>query len=130
MEIYQIRWSIEVMFKELKQYLRIEKCRSLDFDAQIADTTMRLTQHIILTVKKRFESYETLRGVFRHSQQALQEMVLAERLWIIFLAIAKELGEVLDMDVTELIEKMIWHKETECVIYKMLAPNETLNKAA
>lgn len=129
-EIYQIRWSIEVMFKELKQYLNVEKCQSLDFDAQIADTTLRLMQHLILTFKKRFESYETIGGVFRSAKSQLQEMVLAERLWLLFLEIVKELGEVLDIDVTELIEKMIWHKETENIIYKMLAPDDTVSKAA
>jgi len=129
-EIYQIRWSVEVMFKELKQYLYIEKCQSLDFDAQIADTTIRMIQYLILTFKKRFEYYETLGGVFRHSQEMLQEMVLAERLWLLFLAIVKEIGELLDIDVTELIEKMIWYKETETLINKMLITNDKCNKAA
>jgi hypothetical protein len=129
-EIYQIRWSIEVMFKELKQYLHIEKCQSLDFDAQIADTTIRMMQYLILTFKKRFESYETLGEVFRHSQEMLQEMVLAERLWLLFLAIVKEIGETLDIDVTELLEKMIWVKETENLINKMLINNDKCNKAA
>jgi hypothetical protein len=129
-EIYQIRWSIEVMFKELKQYLYIEKCQSLDFDAQIADTTIRLIQYLILTFKKRFECYETLGGVFRHSQEMLQEIVLAERLWLLFLAIVKEIGETLDIDVSELIEKMIWCKETEDLINRFLIINDKCNKAA
>lgn len=129
-EIYQIRWSIEVMFKELKQYLHIEKCQSLDFDAQIADITMRMIQYQILTFKKRFESYETLGGLFSQSQNILQEMVLAERLWLIFLEIVRQVGEVFDIDVNELIEKMIWHKETENSIYKLLVPDDTFNKAA
>ena len=129
-EIYQIRWSIEVMFKELKQYFHIEKCQSLDFDAQIADTTIRMIQYLILTFKKRFEDYETLGGVFRHSQEMLQEMVLAERLWLLFLAIVKEVGETLDIDVAELIEKMIWFKKTENLINKLLIINDKCNKAA
>ena len=130
-EIYQIRWSIEVMFKELKQYLQIEKCQSLDFDAQIADTTLRLIQYLILTFKKRFECYETIGGVFRHSQEMLQEMVLAERLWLIFLEIVKEIGEILEIDVTELIEKMIWCEKTENLISQFLLINKPPgNKAA
>lgn len=129
-EIYQIRWSIEVMFKELKQYLNIEKCQSLDFDAQIADTTLRLIQHLILTFKKRFECYETIGGVFRSARSGLQEMVLAERLWLLFLEIIREIGETLEIDVTDLIEKMIWHKETENLICKLLSPGEQFNKAA
>jgi hypothetical protein len=129
-EIYQIRWSIEVMFKELKQYLQIEKCQSLDFDAQIADTTLRLIQYLILTFKKRFECYETLGGVFRHSQELLQEMVLAERLWLLFLEIVKEIGEILEIDVTELIEKIIWCEKTENLISQFLMLNSPGNKAA
>ena len=129
-EIYQIRWSIEVMFKELKQYLHIEKCQSLDFDAQIADITMRMIQYQILTFKKRFESYETLGVLFSQSQNILQEMVLAERLWLLFLEIVRQVGEVFDIDVNELIKKMIWHKETENIIYKLLVPDDTFNKAA
>ena len=129
-EIYQIRWSIEVMFKELKQYLHIEKCQSLDFDAQIADTTLRMIQYLILTLKKRFECYETMGELFRQSQDTLRGMVLAERLWLLFLEIVKELGEILEIDVTELISKMIWYKETEDLIYKLLILNKEVNKAA
>ena len=36
MKYYQIRWSIEVFFKECKQDLNINKCQSTDFDAHIA----------------------------------------------------------------------------------------------
>lgn len=129
-EIYQIRWSIEVMFKELKQYLHIEKCQSLDFDAQIADTTIRMIQYLILTFKKRFDDYETLGELFRQSKETLQEIVLAERLWLLFLAIVKEIGDVLDIDVTELIEKMIWVEEAENLINKLLITNDKCNKAA
>lgn len=36
MEYYQIRWSIEVFFKDCKQNLRLNACQSTDFDAHIA----------------------------------------------------------------------------------------------
>jgi len=49
MEVYQIRWSIEVFFKECKQYLNLGKCKSSCFDAQIADTTIIMLQHIMLS---------------------------------------------------------------------------------
>jgi hypothetical protein len=41
-EIYRIRWSIEVFFKEAKQLLNLGGCQSNDFDAQIADTTISM----------------------------------------------------------------------------------------
>jgi IS4 transposase len=43
LEIYQIRWSIEFFFKEMKQYLGLEKCQSKDFDAHVAHTTLAIT---------------------------------------------------------------------------------------
>ena len=56
-EIYQIRWSIEVFFKEARQLLGMGNCQSNDFDAQIADTTITLIQHILLTLRYRFDHY-------------------------------------------------------------------------
>ena len=41
-ERYQIRWSIEVLFKECKQYLSLGRSQNTDFDGQIADTTLAL----------------------------------------------------------------------------------------
>ena len=37
-ETYQIRWTIEVLFKECKQYLQPGGSQNTDFDGQIADT--------------------------------------------------------------------------------------------
>ena len=40
MKTYGIRWTIEVMFRECKQYLQLGNCQSRVFDAQIASITM------------------------------------------------------------------------------------------
>ena len=55
-EIYQIRWTIEVFFKESKQLLGLGRCQSNDFDAQIADATITMIQHILLTMRYRIEN--------------------------------------------------------------------------
>lgn len=39
-EVYQIRWNIEVLNKECKQYLGLGTCAGRDFDEQIADCTL------------------------------------------------------------------------------------------
>jgi len=39
LEIYSIRWTIEVFIKETKQHLKLGTCQSRDFDAQIAHIT-------------------------------------------------------------------------------------------
>ncbi|MEJ7677706.1 MAG: transposase [Segetibacter sp.] len=65
MEQYQVRWTIEVFFKESKQYLNLGGCQSKSFEAQIADTTITLIQYILLTLRKRFDDYETRGEIFR-----------------------------------------------------------------
>ena len=56
MEIYSIRWTIEVFFREAKQQLGLGKCKSRDFDAQIASITYL---HITVgpTITRRWEAY-------------------------------------------------------------------------
>lgn len=39
-EVYQIRWNIEVMNKETKQYLGLGGYQACDFNGQIADATL------------------------------------------------------------------------------------------
>lgn len=46
MEYYQIRWTIEVFFKECKQNLGFNSCQSTDFDAQIASISILSLIHI------------------------------------------------------------------------------------
>ncbi|MDR3252965.1 MAG: transposase [Tannerella sp.] len=57
-EKYQIRWSIEVFFKDAKQLLNLGGCQSGNFDAQIADTTVTMIAYILLAFRYRFDHYE------------------------------------------------------------------------
>ena len=73
MEIYGIRWTIEVFFRECKQYLQLGTCQSSNFDAQIASVTITFILYTILAYLKRMESYETLGDIFRLAQQDICE---------------------------------------------------------
>ena len=84
MKIYGLRWTIEVMFKEMKTYLNLGKCQSNDFDAQIADATISSILYILLAYVKRVESYETIGELFQCINEEIREKTLAERLWAIF----------------------------------------------
>ncbi len=78
MEVYAIRWSIEVFFKECKQNLLLGKCQSNDFDAQIADTTLCMVRYILLSYCERIRYGITIGGLFRElSQAAIKEDLLA-----------------------------------------------------
>ena len=110
-ELYQIRWSIEVLFKECKQYLQLGRSQNTDFDGQIADTTLVLITYTILTLQKRFESYETMGILFREIQTDLLELTLWERLIRQVLRMIINLFEVLDIALEEVMAKLIRNDE-------------------
>ena len=101
LELYQIRWSIEVLFKECKQYLRLGKSQNTDFCGQIADATLTMITYTILTLYKRFLAYETLGGLFRDTQKDMLEKTLCERIERVILKILCDLLEFLCIDVEQ-----------------------------
>jgi hypothetical protein len=110
MEQYQVRWTIEVFFKESKQYLNLGGCQSKNFEAQIADTTITMIQYILLTLRKRFDDYETRGEIFRATGEEMMEQRLHIRLWELLIAIIKIMVETLDMiieDIDACINKII-----------------------
>jgi len=104
---YATRWSIEVFFKEAKQYLGLGKCESRDFDAQVAHTSLCLIRYNILSVAKRFGSYETLGELFRRAGAETLELTICQRIWLILLALVAEVAAILEVDPEMLMEKLI-----------------------
>lgn len=84
MEVYSVRWTIEVFFREVKQHLRFGKCQSQDFDAQISHVTTTYILYTFLAYFRRVNDYETLGGLFEHVKDEMIEKNLAERLWDMF----------------------------------------------
>jgi len=84
METYSVRWTIEIMFKELKQHLHLGKCKSQDFDAQIADITISLILFVFLSYYKRVSDYESLGTLFIAIKDDICEKNLAQRIWEMF----------------------------------------------
>jgi len=119
-ELYQIRWTIEVLFKECKQYLRLGGSQNTDFDGQVADVTITLATHTILSLQKRFSSYETMGELFRETQQHLLELTLWERLVKVFLKIVIQLAMILNVDVEEILEKLMQSDQTSKQLLSIL----------
>ncbi len=65
MEVYQIRWSVEIFFREAKQLLNFGQCKSSNFDAQIADTTISMIQYTMLSYCKRINYQTSLGDLFK-----------------------------------------------------------------
>ena len=72
------------MFRELKQHLKLGKCQSRDFDAQIASVTISMILYIFLSYFRRMNAYETIGGLFERIKDELCEKNLAQRLWELF----------------------------------------------
>lgn len=105
--IYSIRWSIEVFFKESKQYFKMGKSQSHDFDAQIADITIATMQYNIFSLAKRFAAYETLGQLFRDTKTNVVELTIAQRLWQFILELIEVISDILDIDYNELIVNIL-----------------------
>jgi hypothetical protein len=130
-EIYQIRWTVEVFFKEGKQLLGLGKCQSKDFDAQIADTTITMIQHILLTLKYRFEHYETKGALFNHVREGIIESRLNERLWGLFIELIRLIEVLFDgVDEMELWERILNDEKAYEMINRLLQDEPELHKAA
>jgi hypothetical protein len=106
-KIYSIRWSVEVFFKECKQYLMLGKCQSQDFDAQIASTTICMIQYNLLSVAKRFADYESLGEMFRNTKAETMQLTLAERIWQLIVEVLAVLAELIEIDTESLMEKIV-----------------------
>jgi len=102
MKLYQIRWGIEVFFKEAKQYLNLGKSQSTDFSAQVADTAITMIQYVLLTLKKRFSEYETKGGVFRAAKTEVISLTIDQRLWSLMLQILAVITDFLQMAVDDI----------------------------
>jgi len=125
MEQYQVRWSIEVFFKESKQYLNLGGCQSTNFDAQIADTTITMIQYILLTIRKRFDDYETRGEVFRATGEEMLEQRLHVRLWKLLIEIMKIIIETLNVvveDIDDAINRVINSDKLKGIL-ELISPN-------
>lgn len=121
-KIYSTRWSIEVFFKEAKQYLGLGKSQSQDFDAQIATTTICMLQYNLLSVARRFTDYESLGDLFRNTKAETIQLTVAERIWQIIVEVLSTLAELFEIDTEMLMEKLIADNEKieKLVNYKTL----------
>jgi hypothetical protein len=110
-KIYSIRWSVEVFFKESKQYLGLGKCQSQDFDEQIAHTTICMIQYNLLSITKRFTHYESLGELFRNTKAETIQLTVAEQIWQIIVEVLADLAELLEIETELLMEKLIADNE-------------------
>jgi hypothetical protein len=106
-EIYQIRWSIEVFFKESKQLLNLGGCQSSTFDAQIADTTITMIAYILLAFRFRYDHYQTMGGLFRAISTETLKKTIDIRLWELFIDLVKIVCQLIEKDFDEVMDLIL-----------------------
>jgi len=112
MDVYQIRWSIELFFRESKQNLNLGKSKSTCFDAQIADATISLVQYTILSFHRRITDYSSFDGIFASALEDAMQYSIASELQKIFLIIIEIFSNFADVDVIELTRSIFRDEQT------------------
>lgn len=107
MNVYQIRWSIEIFFRESKQYLNLGKCKSTSFDAQIADATISLTQYTLLAFHQRIREYSSFDGIFSAALEDAMQNSIAAKLQEMFWLVLEIFCDFAGVDVFDFIETLV-----------------------
>ena len=106
-ELYVRRWCIEVAHKEMKDLLNLGKCQCVDFAGQIAALSLCMIQYNIPGTVKRFESYETIGGLFAELTGETLELTVVQRIWGLIIDVINVIAEFLSCDPFELTENVI-----------------------
>ena len=94
-----MRWSIEVCFKECKQYLHLKGSQSQYFYSQIAHVSICLMQCSLLSLMKQGTSYETLGDLFLDTNADVLEVTLYERILFALKDFLEEFEKAVGRDV-------------------------------
>lgn len=120
--IYSQRWALEVVFKESKGLLGLGKCQSNNFAAQIASTSLICMQYNVLSVVKRFNSYETTGELFRQANQNTLELTITERIWGAMLEFVTAMADIFGFEDQDVFDAVI-NKSEElahvCDLYRL-----------
>ena len=125
-EIYSIRWTIEVFNKEAKQFFNLGGCQSSDFDAHIADTTISMIAYILASLRYRYDHYESMGQLFRAMNADNLQKTLDKRIWELFIQVLNEICLLLDKDIDDMLKQIMKNEQIAILVERMLdaPPNE------
>lgn len=127
-ELYSVRWTIEVFFKDAKQNLNLGKCQSNDFDAHIATNTLTCLNYMAIAAQKRFNDYETIGHMFKEWKNQLLQQNMVQRLWELLTKLLSTIFSKLGIDWNDLMRNLISEqnllKELYSVMHSVYGPSQ------
>ena len=139
LKIYLRRWSIECIFKEIRQYFGYDQSKSSNYAAMVADLTIRYVFYTMFCFRKEMSNNEPMGQVVLKFYQELFDMWLSAFVEMMFVRYAKdfvdyaiELGYTDLFDLRKNIDKLLRaFFEQEVWIDKITeADNKQLRKSA
>ena len=91
----------------MKKLLNLGKCQARNFTEQIASVTLCALQYNILGYIKRFDSYETIGGLFAEVTTGTKELSIVEKIWLLVIEVVTAIAEQVSADYDELMESAI-----------------------
>ena len=105
--IYRIRWSIELFYKESKQHLNLGQSQSVDFDTQIADTTISIITYNLLSSIRSSNEYKSIGGLFEQISGNSITPNLIDRINNLLEQTLEILVEVLQVDIYAILDEKL-----------------------
>lgn len=106
-ELYQIRWNIEVVNRETKQYLGLGTYAGRNLNGQIADATLCYITYTVMALEKRMSDYETMGELFAEMEDDVMSLTLWKRVLACLERLLDVLGEVLGYSILELTQIIV-----------------------
>ena len=126
-ELYNIRWSIEVLFKECKQYFKLGRCQAEYLSEQIADCTIALITHTLVSLENRFANYETLGGLYTEIDTQIALMTLWQRILKLIITLMKILATIISEPIIEVVRRIIIRNHSEIKLLFQMIKTELQN---
>ena len=91
----------------MKGLLNLGKCQARNFTEQIASVSLCALQYNILCYVKRFDSYETIGGLFAEVTTGTKELSIVEKIWLLIIEVVTAIAEQVSADYNELMKSAI-----------------------
>ena len=106
LEIYALRWGIEVYFKESKQYLGLLKEQTITFTSHIASITLTAVRYLMLLYAA-LEQNKRVCDVRNELSDGLLHLCFGQRLWAMFRCLISDTVEEFRTEFGDLAERFM-----------------------